>query len=464
MAAMSSTRMVNGLAADLNGSPGFLGSESPRTSRQWLICAVAAWGFAFDLYESLMIALIVVPILSTLGHFASGTARFNFWVGLFFFVPAVAGGLAGLFGGYLTDLLGRRRVLLWSILLYGFSAFAAAFSKSLVFLLLLRCTTLIGVSVEAVAAVAWLAEQFPVPRQRELALGYTQAFYGFGGVMISGAYYLAVTYGNLLPPIYGSHEPWRYTLLSGLIPAIPLIVVRPFLPESRIWQEKKESGSLKRPSVGKLFQPELRKTTLLATLMLACTYAVPYGALQHTPRIVPGIVAHSISSPRQIQQIVSTVFLLQELGSITGRLIFGFLAAQIAGRRRLLRLFLVPGLLVFPLLFFVGPNSGLTVFKWGVFLAQVLFNGLHSFWGNYLPRIFPTHLRGTGESFAMNVGGRAIGVTAALLTTQMSNIIPATSSAARLSYSAGATATFVLAVACITSFWMREPRSAALPD
>jgi hypothetical protein len=130
----------------------------------------------------------------------------------------------------------------------------------------------------------------------------------------------------------------------------------------------------------------------------------------------------------------------------------------------LLRIFLVPALLVFPVLFLFGPNNGLTLFKCGVFIAQALFNGLHSFWGNYLPRIFPTHLRGTGESLAMNIGGRAIGVTAAVLTTQISNVIPAASAASRLSYSAGFTATLVLAIAGGASFWMREPRTAALPD
>ena len=32
-----------------------------------------------------------------------------------------------------------------------------------------------------------------------------------------------------------------------------------------------------------------------------------------------------------------------------------------------------------------------------------------SFWGNHIPRVFPLHLRGTGESFAANIGGRVIG-------------------------------------------------------
>jgi MFS family permease len=50
---------------------------------------------------------------------------------------------------------------------------------------------MIGVSVEYVAAVTWLAELFPNPKQRESVLGYTQAFFSLGGLMVTGAYYLA---------------------------------------------------------------------------------------------------------------------------------------------------------------------------------------------------------------------------------------------------------------------------------
>lgn len=436
----------------------------PLTPVQWLVCAVAGLGFAFDLYESLMNALIVGPVLDSLGNLKPGASKFNLWVGLFFFLPAVAGGLFGLFGGYLTDLLGRRRVLVWSIFLYGFSACAASFAPSLPLLLLLRCTTLIGVCVEAVAAVAWLAELFPVPKQRESVLGYTQACYAVGGLMVAGAYYLAVTYGERFPPILGGHEAWRYTLLSGLIPAIPLMIIRPFLPESPIWRDKKFKGSLKRPSLAMLFQPGLRKTALLTTFMMACLLAVPYGALQHTPRIVPGLAQLHNLRPQQIQQTVSTVYLIQELGSVTGRLVFALLVIRIVRRQRLLRVFLVPAVFVVPWLFFFAATDGLAVFMPGVFCAQALFNGLHSFWGNYLPRVYPTNLRGTGESFAMNIGGRVIGVFAALLTTQLSNVMPGGGAATRLAYSAGTTVVLALAVLLVASFWLPEPRSDQLPD
>src|SRR5215207_4766134 len=91
----------------------------------WLICIIAAIGFAFDIYELLMLPLIVGPALQELLGVVPGSPEFQMWVGRLFYIPALAGGIFGLLGGYLTDRLGRRRVLTWSILIYGFSAFAS---------------------------------------------------------------------------------------------------------------------------------------------------------------------------------------------------------------------------------------------------------------------------------------------------------------------------------------------------
>jgi len=433
------------------------------TPTQWLIAAVAGLGFAFDLYETLMGALIVGPVLTTLGGLKPGTAEFNRWVGLFFFLPTVAGGAVALLGGYLTDLVGRRRVLMWSIVLYSCSAAAAGFAASLSVLLVLRCTTMIGVCVEAVAAIAWLAELFPIPRQRELVLGSAQGCYALGGLMVSVAYYMFVTHGDALPAVLGRHDAWRYTLLSGLIPALPLMLVRPFLPESPVWQERTTLGSPARPSIADLFAPSMRRTTLLTTLMMACLLAIPYGALQQTPRVVPGLAWLQGLGPRQIEQAVSRLFLVQELGSVTGRVIFALLVVRVVRRQRLLRLFLVPAAILLPWLFFAATSSGMIWFSIGVFGAQALFNAMHSFWGNYLPRVFPMRLRGTGESFAMNVGGRMIGVCAALMTTHLANAAPGVLPATRLANAAGLTMALVLTTFLIASFWLPEPKSDLLP-
>ncbi len=153
----------------------------------FLICLIASIGFAFDIYELLMLPLILRDSVMELKGYAPGSPEFNHWLRLMFYVPAFAGGIFGLLGGYLTDRFGRRRVLTYSILLYAFSAFFAGFSTSLPMLLFLRCTTFIGVCVEFVAAVAWLAELFPDPKRREQVLGYTQAFSSVGGLMVAVA-------------------------------------------------------------------------------------------------------------------------------------------------------------------------------------------------------------------------------------------------------------------------------------
>ena len=100
-------------------------------------------------------------------------------------------------------------------------------------------------------------------------LGCTQAFSSVGGLLVATANGVAVSLAaqftginapdwisNLIGPIHDSHAPWHYTLMSGLIPAIPLIIIRPFLPESPVWARKKAAGTLKAPSIRELFVPE----------------------------------------------------------------------------------------------------------------------------------------------------------------------------------------------------------------
>jgi len=434
------------------------------TPLQWLICAIAALGFAFDIYEILMAPLVVGPAIGELTGIKPGTPDFNFWVGMFFWVPAIVGGAFGLIGGYLTDRFGRRRVLVWSILLYAFSAMAAGFSTNIYMLLVLRSTTFIGVFVEFVAAVAWIAEIFPDARQREKALGYTQAFSSIGGLMVTGAYYIAVTYGPSFPAIAGSHAPWRYTLISGVIPALPLILIRPFLPESPAWQQKKAAGTLRRPSIAELFTPALRKTTIVTTLMFAFAYGAAFGAIQQMPRIVPGIEEVRALPQPQIQQTASQVQAYQEFGGLAGRFLLAVLALWIVSRRQLIRVFQIPGLIVMPLVFYYGPTHSLEMTKWGMALAGVFTVGQLSFWGNYLPRVYPTHLRGTGEGFAANIGGRMLGTGFAFVTTTLTNYVPGATPPMRLAVAATIVGTSVYAAGLICSFFLPEPKGDALPE
>jgi hypothetical protein len=437
---------------------------APLTPLQWLIAIIAAIGFAFDSYVLLMLPLIVRPALIELLHVPPNSPAINDWVGIIFYVPAVAGGICGLLGGYLTDILGRRRVLVWSILLYAFSAFASGYSTSVLWLLFWRCGTFVGVCVEFVAAVAWLSELFPNAKQRESIIGYTQVVGSFGGMMVTAAYYLVVTYGEHLPLVRGGHEAWRYTLMSGVVPAIPLILIRPFLPESPTWRAKKLAGTLKRPSFAELFQPRFARTTIVTTVMMAAAYAAAFGAIQQTPRMVPGLPEMRGLARQDVEQTVSAVQSYQEFGGLTGRFLLAFLAVRIASRRKLVRLFQVPGVVLMPIVFGVVATRNLTLLEFGVFITGVTTIGQFSFWGNYLPRVYPTYLRGTGESFAANVGGRMIGTCAALLTTQLTNVMPGASVPIKLAYASAVVGTAAYLIGLTASFWLPEPGREELPE
>jgi MFS family permease len=433
-------------------------SKSRRlTPIDWVICVVASFGFAFDTYELLALTLTVQPALTEFLTAKPGSPEFNHWIGWMFYIPAIAGGIFGLLGGYLIDRFGRRRVLIWSILLSCSSTLATGFSSSALQLLIYRCITFVGVSVEFVAATAWLAELFPERGQRETILGSTQIFASTGGILMSGASYLSLSIGHLLPAVHGGHEAWRYTILWGILPAIPLLVVRPFLPESPIWQKKREEGTLQRPSILELFHPEFRKTALLSCFMMACAYAASFGMLQHFARIIPGTPGVRELAHLDQQKIVSVLQGWQEAGSLAGRILMAIFAVFILSRKRLLHIFQIPGLILIPLVVLLPSLRDTAMSRWGIFFLGTVSVAQFSFWGNYLPTLYPTHLRGTGESFAANVGGRMLGTSAALITTSIVTYMPGGSVTRQLGYAAGIVGFLAYAAGFIASFWLPEP-------
>jgi MFS family permease len=520
----------------------------------WLILCISVIGFAFDTYALLVMPIIARPALASLLNVdpdtASGTAAILEWTGYIMWGSALCGGIFGLLGGYLTDWLGRRRVLTWSILLYAFSALASGFVTTPEMFLILRCATFVGVCLEFVAAVAWLAELFPNPHQRETILGYTQAFSSLGGLLVTGSYALVVQFIDYLPLIHGEQAAWRHTLISGVIPAIPLIFIRPFLPESPAWQKKRAEGTLKRPSFGELFQGRLMRTSLITAALFACGFGAAFGAIQMTPQIVPGLISElaplsglreaygggqsegerkkikkqiddlndkiakapsnsELATSLEIQrdrkqktldlalaasqsesklqetktrieglqqrqeQTIASVQFMQEIGGLVGRFALAWLAIRIVSRRKLLWMFQIPGLLILPLVYFFPaagnlPSNNLEILRYGMFFVGFFTIAQFSFWGNYLPRVYPMHLRGTGESFAANVGGRMVGTGANFLTTRLAPIIlvmmPTLARPSGIAYAAALVGGFVYALGTILTFFLPEPRADAVDD
>jgi MFS family permease len=404
--------------------------------------------------------ITVRPALLSLGVSA---ARFNLWVGLLLYVPAMVAGLFGLLGGYLLDRYGRRRVLVWSLSLYCLATVGASTASSPTALLFWRCVTMSGVAVEFIAALTYLAELFPEPRLRERVLGFSQALYGVGNFAVTGAYYTAVTLATQLPAIDGHHDGWRYTLAAGAIPAIPMMLIRSRLPESPMWLSSRRAGVRRSVRVMDVFAPRLRRATLAAVALTTLVYASAYGVLQQWARLVPGLPDVHMLPPRAQEQMVGVIHLFSALGDLTGRCLFAVIVTRVVAQRRLLRAFAVPTVVVLPLAFLLASVSGATALKAACFGGALLVTAQISFLGNYLPRLFPTHLRGTGESIAINVGGRILGTFAAFVTPQLATMIHAPSPTLQLAR-AMAIVGAVVSVACLAATrWMPEP-PAQLPE
>jgi MFS family permease len=560
------------------------------TFRQWLILFVAIIGFAFDTYELLMLPLIAGPALAELLQVPPNNPLVTEWVGNMFWLTALCGGVFGLLGGWLTDRFGRKTVLAGSILLYSFSPVLAAFSTSLTWFLIFRCTTFVGVCVEFVAAIAWLAELFPDKRTKELVLGGTQAFASVGGLLVTAANILTVKYAAILPALplpepFNAHASWRYTLLTGLLPAIPIALMLPFVPESQLWLERRRAGTLRRPSLLELFSPNLRRATLVTAGLSACAYGAAFGALLLTPtRVVPGLpdlaeqrmtlkplqdeakalneqlnavtprfylacddlpglkelsgrraqarvalrntrkaldapntdapgktalqaqfssltnqlaqleaelnqltaskpeakqaliererILGQLAANREKQEPADTVIkargnhvqLFQELGGLAGRIALALLLLAAMSRRTLLRLFQAPGLLAVPLTYVYLFRHEPALFQWGVAAAGFLTVAQFSYFGEYLPKVFPLHLRGTGASFATNVGGRMIGTSAAFITANLVAPRLAGSTFEQVAVGAAIVGTGVYLVGLALSFLLPEAKAEQLPD
>ena len=96
----------------------------------------------------------------------------------------------------------------------------------------------------------------------------------------------------------------------------------------------------------------------------------------------------------------------------------------------------------------------------GALIAGLFTVAQFSFWGNYLPQAYPMHLRGTGESFAANIGGRMLGTSFAWVTATIAgwDITPGGTAPMKFAYTAAGVALFVYALGVGLSFFLPEPQ------
>src|SRR5215218_4914264 len=187
-----------------------------RTNSKWLALAVLAVA-QFMVVLDVTIVNVALPAIQTdLGFSADGLQ----WVVNGY---TLAFGALLLLGGRASDLLGRRRLFLIGLALFGAASLAGGFAGSSEMLIAVRAIQGVGAALLSPAALALLTVTFPAGRERNIALGVWGALAGIGGT-------LGVVAGGVLVDSLG----WEWIFFVNVPVAVLSILAAPrFITESR---------------------------------------------------------------------------------------------------------------------------------------------------------------------------------------------------------------------------------------
>lgn len=384
------------------------------TRYQWLVLFVAWLGWVFDAMDATIYAMVLHPALQELlqGHTGGtvGVEAIGWYGGLIFSIFLLGWAVGGVLFGVLADRFGRTKTLIFTILIYALFTGLAALSTTWWQLAAYRFLTALGIGGEWAAGASLVAEVWP-EEKRAKAAGLLQSAWAAGFFVAAAV--------NLLMRNYG----WRPIFLVGVAPAVVALFVRLWVKEPKPWVEAREmerrSGFSRRGKLRELFQPGLRRSTLVgSTLAFVAVFGL-WGATNWTPTLVHSLPDVRDLAPEAINTRVSWGTMVLNVGALAGYLVFGPLADRF-GRRAVFALMCAGSLVMLPLTFLI-PGSYLHVL---LLLPLLGFfnNGIFSGFPIYLPELYPTRIRATGAGFCFNVG-RALASAGPFLTGSLVTVL-----------------------------------------
>lgn len=362
------------------------------TRYQWTVLAIASLGWIFDVFEGQLYA--VLKTAAVRGVLPPDTPETVIkQVAALTLVWFLAGGaVGGVVFGVLGDRYGRRRMMVFTILLYSLFTALTAFAQSWEQLAALRFLVAMGVGGEWAVAAAIVAEVFP-ERSRAAASGLFHASSGIG-------VFLAALVG-----MYVGADDWRAAFLLGLIPALLTLWVRAGMKEPERWRKAAESGAAD-ASLGKFSDlwaiPALRARTLaaagLATVGLAGLWVTAFWAPELAQEVLK---SEGVTDRKLLTRLGSQALLIMNCGNLAGLLCFAPLTARVGRRGAFLAYHLLTIVMV-PITFLLPQTYTQAVLA----LSFLGFGavGMHAGYAIYFPELFPTRLRSTGAGFCFNVG------------------------------------------------------------
>src|SRR5512146_79458 len=368
-----------GTAAQREQRGRLLSQEDKPTWTHYKVLLLSWAGWTFDFYDLILYSFLLIPIGAEL-HLSRVALSYVLGSSL------AATALGGVIFGMLADRYGRKAVLSWTILTYSVGTFLCGFAWNFPALLVFRILTGMGVGGEWATGQAYIAETIP-PRVRGR----------FGAFMQTGAP-VGVALGSVVAGFVQPVVGWRGCFFISVIPAILVVVIRRWLPESDLWEERQRrvTAPAKRNQFVVLFSPAYRRTFLLA-LVLAL---FDMSAYWFTYSWLPGY----LQSERQFSLAKSAVWMLvTQSGGLLGYLSFG-LTADWLGRRPAYSIYGVCwalGLAMVTLLWNTVAVYPAVILS---FMFLVGFGtGMFGGYGPLFAELFPTAVRNTAMGAAFNL-------------------------------------------------------------
>ncbi len=178
-------------------------------------------GAFLDGYVLSIIGVALVQLTVFLSLDATWTAA----IGVAAFVGIFAGTILG---GYLTDIIGRKRMFTLDVIAIGVCSILCMFMDSAIQLVILRFLIGFFVGADYPIATSLIAEYTP-KHHRAKTMGTVAAAWYFGAT-------LAAIVGFLLYNVDGG---WAWMLGSAVIPSVILLIGRHGIPESPMWLARK---------------------------------------------------------------------------------------------------------------------------------------------------------------------------------------------------------------------------------
>lgn len=390
----------------------------PVNRAHWKIAMIGGLGLLFDGMDGSLVSYIL-PILRdkwALDGLQSGLIGSSLLIGML---------IGALTAGPISDRIGRRRVMMWALLLFTLATFVAAFSMNWQMFFLLRVLAGIGIGAESAVIPTYVAELIPAKR-RGLFAGAVAGFLAFGYVLASLIGYFVVARFD---------DGWRYGQIITAIPVLLVLWWRRAMPESPRWllsrgeNDKAEEivGGIERGvlvpvtsplswkaqgdgtnSPAKLIQHHellgrdlLGRTLLLWLIWMALTFSF-FGFFSWIPSL---LVDRGLTVTTSFSYV-----LLMTIAQIPGYYGAAWLNEKI-GRKTNIALFLAIGTAGAWLL-------SQSVDPWQVIASGALLaagmNGTYAALYAYTPEVYPTRLRATGMGMASAVG-RIGGIAAPII-------------------------------------------------